>query len=143
MHSLVTKELQLSDFLRVSRHFFLPKGAWPRGIPGTQPQAGDCRFRLLFSAQLSCLCPLPSCSNRTLEHGFSAALQLLIQTGPFPIFFEGRFCGRPPIRHATENTEYPLRRRDLRQVHRTTGAVHRFPPRPTTDLDCVMSNERP
>ena len=123
---MVTKELQLSDFLRVSRHFFLPKGAWPRGIPGTQPQAGDCRFRLLFSAQLSCLCPLPSCSNRTPQHKFSAHVQLLIQTSPYPNFGVGRFSFLPAFSNATENTQVPFPTSiylHVRQVPGNTGAV--------------------
>jgi len=123
-YSLVPKELQLLDFLRVSRHFFLPEGALPRGIPGTQPQAGDCRFRLLFSAQLSCLCPLPSCSNRTPQHEFSVHVQLLIQTGPFPNFGLGRFSVRPPFFNATENTQFPFRRRSTCKAG-NTGAVRR------------------
>ena len=128
---MVTKGLRLSDFLRVSRRFFLPKGAWPRGIPGTQPQAGDCRFRLLFSAQLSCLCPLPSCSNRTPQHEFSVHVQLLIQTGPFPNFGLGRFSVRPPFFNATENTQFPFRRRSTCQAGNTGAVRGTFQHRPT------------
>ena len=53
---------------------------------GNSTHAGNCRFRLLFSAQLFCLCPLPSCSNRNLKHGPFVAFQILMQAGPFSNF---------------------------------------------------------
>ena len=67
---VVSKELKLYDFFRVSCCIFFTQGRIAARYSGNSTQAGDCRFRLLLSAQLSCLCPLPSCSNRTPKHGF-------------------------------------------------------------------------
>ena len=107
----------------------------PRGIPGTRPQAGDCRFRLLFSAELSCLCPLPSCSNRTPQHEFSVHVQLLIQTGPYPNFGLGRFSVRPPFFNATENTQFPFRRRSTCKAGNTGAVRGTFQHRPTDNKE--------
>ena len=104
---------------------------------GNSTQARNCRFRLLFSAQLFCLCPLPSCSNRTLKHGLFVAFRLLMQAGPCPNFRSLVSADICRFDNATENTQFPLRCRDLEVLLLYRGSSRNFPPsrsNPTTQL---------
>jgi hypothetical protein len=104
---------------------------------GNSTHAGNCRFRLLFSAQLFCLCPLPSCSNRSLKHGLFVAFCLLMQAGPCPNFRSLVSADICRFDNATKNTQFPLRRRDLRYGSAALlyrGSSKNFPPSRTKQL---------
>ena len=92
---------------------------------GNSTQAGNCRFRLLFSAQLFCLCPLPSWSNRNLKHEPFVAFQLLMQAGPFFNFRSLVFADirRFDALQKTHNTPSDVEIWGMGPPHYCTGAV--------------------
>jgi predicted outer membrane repeat protein len=109
----------------------------PRGIPGTQHKRETVAFAYCCRLKLSCLCPLPSCSNRTLKHGLFVAFRLLMQAGLCPNFRSLVSADICRFDNATKNTQFPLRRRNLRYgpaalLYR--GSSQNFPPSRTKQL---------